>query len=239
MNPVQPVTFEQQPACEQRPVEVSIVLPLYNEVDVVGLLYQRLTMTMAAWGASYELLFVDDGSFDGTWEKLSEIATLDPAVRLTRFTSRKGKEAALRSGLAEALGQAVIIMGADLQDPPELIPRMLITWRHGAEAVLMRPKPAGAPPVARVGRRFIDYLVQFIAGVDLPEHRVDFMLYDRKVLTALNLTIDRKRYMKAIFSWMGVRLAVIDYERARRITPKSRRLTLRPRKQRSCPLSTR
>ncbi|MFA7669695.1 MAG: glycosyltransferase family 2 protein [Burkholderiaceae bacterium] len=232
-------TVDQQSACSQQAAEVSIVLPVYNEWDVINRLHRRLSTSLSALDISYELLFVDDGSTDGSQAILSEITKVDPTVRLTSFDRHYGKEAALRSGLAQAAGKAVIIMDADLQDPPELVPRMLIAWRHGAEAVLMRPLSEGRTTLTRISRRLIDYGLKFIANIDLPEHRVDFMLYDRKVLTALNLTIDRKRYMKAIFSWMSVRQAVIDYERARRIAPTSRRFTPRPRKQRSCPLTTR
>lgn len=239
MNPAKPVTIDQHPARRQDAAEVSVVLPVYNESDVLDHLYRRLTRTLTAWGVTYELLFVDDGSTDGTPEILYELAMRDPAVRPSSFSNNRGKEAALRSGLSRSVGQAVIIMDADLQDPPELISRMLITWRHGAEAVWMRPLLAGTSTSSRLRRRLIDYCLKFIAGADLPEHRVDFMLYDRKVLTALNLTTDRKRYMGAIFSWMGVRQAVINYERGTRIASTSKKFTLRPQKKRPCSLTIR
>lgn len=180
-------------------------------------MYQRLKGVMAAAGACHELLFVDDCSQDRTLGLLEEIARLDPCVRIIRLAHHEGKEAALRSGLAHAAGRAVILMDADLQDPPELIPQMLAAWRQGAEAVLMRRTATPALVFQCKTAWFQGHARRFLAHLGLlPENCLDFMLYDRKVLAVLNLTVNRKRYMKAIFSWMGVRQLTIDYERCPR-----------------------
>src|SRR5690606_13848293 len=114
-------------------VELSVVLPLYDEAEAVRLTYRRLKAVMASMEISHELLFVDDGSRDGTAAALSGMALGDPSVTAVFLAGHYGKESALAAGLAQARGRAVIIMDADLQDPPELIPRMLAAWREGAE----------------------------------------------------------------------------------------------------------
>src|SRR5690606_4648804 len=125
-------------------VELSVVIPLFNEQEVLGLLYQRLKTVITPLGISYELLFVDDGSSDGPTEALASHSNHDPSVAVVFLARHLGKEPALITGLAQAGGRAVITMDGDLQDRPEAIPRMLSLWRHGADVVRMQRQRSAA-----------------------------------------------------------------------------------------------
>ncbi len=204
-------------------VELSVVLPLYDEAEIVRLTYRRLKAVMASMEISHELLFVDDGSRDGTAAALSGMALGDPSVTAVFLAGHYGKESALAAGLAQARGRAVIIMDADLQDPPELIPRMLAAWREGAEVVLMRRRPkTGGSMLQRMGRQGLDCMLDSIGDIGMPESSVDFMLYSRRALAALSLLVHRKRYMKPMLSWVGLRETVIEYERQPRVAGSSK-----------------
>ncbi|MDN5844057.1 MAG: glycosyltransferase family 2 protein [Alcaligenaceae bacterium] len=211
------------------PVELSIVLTLCNGAGAVHPMHQRLTAVMAAQGIRYELLFINDGSTDSTAGILSTIAAEDPHTRTLSLTRHAGRESALATGLARATGQAVIIMDADLCDPPEYIPQMLAAWRAGTDVVRMRPcRNTRRPMLARLGARCLDHTLDAIGVAPLPENRIDFMLFNRKAVDALSLAIERKRDMARLFNWMGLKQTTIDYERAPRAntwTP-ARRLAL-------------
>src|SRR5690606_26041679 len=118
--------------------EISIVVPLYNEFEVITILYERLKAVLDSLEMSYELVLVDDGSRDGTPRAMGQLASADPAITAVFLSRNFGKEAALTAGLEHALGDAVIVMDADLQDPPELIPDMIRAWQEGADVVCMR-----------------------------------------------------------------------------------------------------
>ncbi|NYT46033.1 glycosyltransferase family 2 protein [Alcaligenaceae bacterium] len=195
-------------------VELSVVIPLFNETEVLGVLHQRLKNVITPLGIDYELLFVDDGSSDSTAEALLAISQGDPLVTVVLLTRHFGKEAALLAGLTHACGQAVIIMDGDLQDPPELIPGMLKAWRNGADVVRMRRLPqAKRSLVRRAGVQRLTCMRAAIGDAGVPQNSVDFMLYSRKAVAALDLVVDRKRYMKPMFEWVGFRETVIEYER--------------------------
>ncbi|MEI2418559.1 glycosyltransferase family 2 protein [Orrella sp. JC864] len=195
-------------------LELSIVLPLRNESEVIVQIYRQLTTVIMPLEIRYELVFVDDGSNDNTIDELSNIARDDPFVVVVVLTRHFGKEAALAAGLAEASGQAVVIMDADLQDPPERIPEMLTAWREGADVVHMRRQhKIASSTLGRLGSRSLHRILDAIGDVGMPESRVDFMLYSRKAVDALSLVVHRKRYMQAMFDWVGASQIVIEYER--------------------------
>lgn len=198
-------------------VELSVVIPLFNEAEVLGVLHQRLKNVIEPQHIDYELLFVDDGSSDGTGEALLAISQADPLVTVVLFTRHFGKEAALLAGLAHACGRAVIIMDGDLQDPPETIPTMLKAWHSGADVVFTRRRPKSKKTlVGPTGVRRLTCMLDAIGSARMPKTSADFMLYSRKAVAALDLVVDRKRYMKPMFEWVGFREAVIEYERSPR-----------------------
>ncbi|MDS1140871.1 glycosyltransferase family 2 protein [Pusillimonas sp. SM2304] len=218
-----PVQSDHPKHSNEERLELSVVLPLHNEAEVIHLMYRRLKAAIAPLNVRYELVFVDDGSNDGTTAALSGIALRDPQVAVIVFTRHFGKEAALDAGLALAGGQAIIIMDADLQDPPEHIPGMLAAWRKGANAVLMRRRnPYPGPMLRHLGKWCLHRMLDVIGDVGMPKDKVDFMLYDQKALDALSLVVHRKRYMHTIFEWAGIKQAVIEYNRQPRAAGSSK-----------------
>lgn len=195
-------------------IELSVVIPLYNEHEVIGMTHERLTAVLAGLGMTYELVLVDDGSRDGTALSMSRLAQQDPAVTCVFLSRNFGKEAALTAGLEHALGDAVIIMDADLQDPPELIPDMLRAWKNGADVVCMhRRSRAGETWLKRFSAHHFYRLLNAISDVDIPPDTGDFRLLSRKAVNALNQLNERNRYMKGLFAWIGLPTTVIEYDR--------------------------
>jgi glycosyltransferase involved in cell wall biosynthesis len=174
-------------------------------------------------GLRHEIVFVNDGSTDGTLPFLIAETVLDPAIRVVDLSRNFGKEAALSAGLAEARGDAVIPFDADLQDPPDLIPRLVERWREGFEVVIAR----------RVDRSCDGFLKRETANafyrlhgrmtdIDLPENAGDFRLMDRRVVDALNAMPESCRFMKGLFAWAGFRTASVDYVRQPRAAGRSK-----------------
>jgi len=201
-------------AYRARTTEISIVVPLYNEAEVITILYERLTAVLNHLEMSYELVLVDDGSRDGTPRALSRLAAADPAVTAVFLSRNFGKEAALTAGLEHALGEAVIVMDADLQDPPELIPDMIRAWRDGADVVCMRRRSrAGESWFKRYSASRFYRLLNAISEVEIPPDTGDFRLLSRRAVEALKQLNERNRYMKGLFAWIGMPTVVIDYDR--------------------------
>lgn len=197
--------------------EISVVIPLYNEFEVITILHQRLTAVLAALEMSYELVLVDDGSRDGTPRAVSQLAAADPAVTAVFLSRNFGKEAALTAGLEHALGDAVIVMDADLQDPPELIPDMIRAWQEGADVVCMRRRSrAGESWLKRYSASRFYRLLNAISDVEIPPDTGDFRLLSRRAVEALRLLNERNRYMKGLFAWIGMPTVVIEYDRKAR-----------------------
>ena len=194
--------------------EISIVVPLYNEFDVITLLHDRLTSVLASLEISYELVFVDDGSKDGTPIKMAQMAAMDPAITAVFLSRNFGKEAALTAGLEHASGNAVIVIDADLQDPPELIPDMIQAWQNGADIVCMRRRSrAGETWFKRFSASRFYRLLNAISDVEIPPDTGDFRLLSRKAVEALKQLNERNRYMKGLFAWIGMPTVVIEYDR--------------------------
>jgi glycosyltransferase involved in cell wall biosynthesis len=193
---------------------LSIVIPLYNEHEVIKLMHERITAVLLEQGISYELVLVDDGSRDGTPHQMNQLAKEDPSVTAVFLSRNFGKEAALTAGLEHASGDAVIIMDADLQDPPELIPQMLQAWRDGADVVCMRRRSrAGETWFKRYSAHKFYRLLNAISDVEIPTDTGDFRLLSRKAVDALALLTERNRYMKGLFAWIGLPTKVIEYDR--------------------------
>ena len=194
--------------------ELSVVVPLYNEYEVITLMYQRLTEVLQSLAISYELVLVDDGSRDGTPCVMSRLADEDTAVKAVFLSRNFGKEAALTAGIEHATGDAIIIIDADLQDPPELIPQMMQAWRDGADVVCMRRRSrAGESLLKRCSAYLFYRLLNAMSDVDIPPDTGDFRLMSRKAVEALKKLNERNRYMKGLFAWIGMPTVVIEYDR--------------------------
>lgn len=206
-----------------RECAVSVVVPVYNEEAVLAAFHRRLAAVLGAIDACSEVLYVDDGSSDATSEILASLRTADPSVSTIRLSRNFGKEVAMSAGLRLARGSAVVLMDADLQDPPELIPSMLLCWRNGADVVNMRRRSRGGESWLKRATSHAFYrVINRLSDVPVPRDVGDFRLLSRRAVDALNELPERNRFMKGLFAWIGYRQATIDYDRARRAAGQSK-----------------
>lgn len=196
---------------------ISVVCPFYNEQEVIEAFFGRLVSVLNATGDEFEIICVNDGSRDNTLLGLLAAQSRYPGVRVVDLSRNFGKEAALTAGLDIARGDAVIPIDADLQDPPELIPRLLEQWRGGFEVVLAQRVDRGADSWFKSFTAGWFYRIHNgLANVRLPENVGDFRLLDRCVVAAIRALPERQRFMKGIFAWVGFRTATVEYVREAR-----------------------
>ena len=201
---------------------ISVVVPVYNELDGVAELHVRLTATLATIGA-YEIVIVDDGSTDGTWDRLAVLAAGDPHVRLIRLSRNFGHQAALSAGLREAHGEAVVLIDGDLQDPPEVIPQLVSKWREGFDVVYgVRASREGEPAWRLVAISTFYRLLGRITTTAIPPNVGDFRILSRRAADALLAMPERARFLRGMTSWIGFRQVGVSYERQARHTGKSK-----------------
>ena len=203
--------------------DLSIVIPVYNEQDVLPLCLQRLEHVITPLALTAELIFVDDGSNDHSADWLTSHPTHIGVSRIISLSRNFGKEAAMTAGLETAQGNAVIVIDADLQDPPELIPEMIKQWQSGVDVVLMqrRARP-GESIFKRFSSRLFYRLLKSSSKLDIPVDIGDFRLMSRRAVEALKLLPERNRYMKGLFAWVGMPTAVLQYDRAARASGASK-----------------
>jgi len=197
---------------------ISIVVPFYNEAAGVEAFYAELCPVLrAVEGHAFEIVCVDDGSSDGTLARLLELVERDPRVRVLELSRNFGKEAALTAGIDAARGAAVIAIDADLQDPPELIGRLIAEWRRGADVVLARRTDRSSDSFLKRKTAELFYRIHNrLSSVHIPDNVGDFRLMDRAAVDALKALPERQRFMKGLFAWIGFRTATVDYARAAR-----------------------
>ena len=219
-----PYPFKETVAVNQQAsVALSLVIPVYNEKPVIPLLLERLKQVMSGLELSYEIVLVDDGSRDGSGELMYRLALSDPSLHVLRLSRNFGKEAALTAGLDHARGEAVIIMDADLQDPPELIPQMMAHWREGYDVVSMKRRSREGETRFKTWSAHCYYrMLNKISDVDIPTDTGDFRLLSRHALEALKQLPERNRYMKGLFAWIGMKTKVVEYDRQARVAGKSK-----------------
>ena len=197
---------------------LSIVVPCFNEQEVIPETWRRLRgLRDAIHDCAIEFVFVDDGSRDGTLEALRAIARGDPSVRILAFARNFGHQLAVTAGIDAAAGDALVIIDADLQDPPELIPEMLCKWREGYDVVygtrLERPGESWFKlATARAYYRVLDRLSE----VSIPLDTGDFRLISRRVADTLRAMPERDRFLRGMVSWIGFRQCALPYRRAER-----------------------
>lgn len=197
---------------------VSIVIPCYNEADTLRETHRRVTQAcLRLDGYHYELVYVDDGSADDTPELLREIQADDPHVRVVYLARNFGHQFAVTAGLGHAGGDAVAIMDADLQDPPEVIGEMLERWREGYEVVYgVRADREGETRFKLWTARVFYRLINRLSDTDIPLDTGDFRLLDRKVVDAIIRMPERDRFLRGMVSWAGYRQVGVPYRRAAR-----------------------
>ncbi|SPR99185.1 glycosyltransferase family 2 protein [Cupriavidus taiwanensis] len=194
---------------------LSLVVPCYNESESIDQFFASVIPVLESIDAiRFEIVLVNDGSTDDTLEQLIAHSHRDPRVRVVDLTRNFGKEAALTAGLDEALGDAVIPIDADLQDPPSLIPELVRRWREGAEVVLaQRSSRACDSWLKRVTAGAYYRVHNKLSDQKLPVNVGDFRLMDRVVINALKQMPERRRFMKGLFAWVGYRTVIVPYER--------------------------
>jgi dolichol-phosphate mannosyltransferase len=191
---------------------LSVVAPVYNEEETLGEFHRRVTEALA--GMDYELVVIDDGSSDATPKLLAEIAAADPRVRVVSLSRNFGHQAAITAGLDHARGDATVMIDADLQDPPELIPEMVDRWREGFEVVYaVRRERAGETRVKLVTARWFYRLFGRLSKVPLEHNAGDFRLLGRTALESINAMRERARFLRGMTSWVGFEQTSVPYER--------------------------
>lgn len=200
-----------------QPPVLSLVVPMFNEQANLDNLFARLTQVMAEIGVSYEIVCVDDGSRDDSVARALDHRQQDNRIKVVELSRNFGKELALTAGLQHASGQAVVMIDADLQHPPELIKDMLDKWRDGFEMVIaVRRDREGESAVKRLAARAFYDLFGRVSEVRLPPGAGDFRLLDRKVVDVLNSMPEHSRFMKGLYAWVGFRQTVIPFDVAER-----------------------
>lgn len=195
----------------------SILIPVYNEEPVLPSLFPRLDALVATLDAPCEVLLIDDGSRDRSAELIRAALPTRPWLRLLRFARNFGHQAALTAGYDHALGQAVVCLDADLQDPPEVILEMAKRWREGFEVVYgVRTKREGETLFKKFTAWAYYRTMRSLAKVDLPVDAGDFRLMDRKAVDALKQVRERSRYLRGLVAWIGFRQCAVPYDRAER-----------------------
>ena len=195
--------------------QITILIPCYNEENGMDVLYERLQKLITGLADyQFHILLVNDGSTDGTLAKLQELHRIDKSVSYLSLSRNFGKENAMLAGLDYADGDAVILMDADLQDPPELIPQMLKEWENGFDDVYARRRNRAGETWFKKATAYWYYrILQKFADIDIPADVGDFRLLDRQAVDALCSLREKQRYTKGLFSWIGYRKKELLFDR--------------------------
>lgn len=197
--------------------EYSLVVPIYNEAETIAELVRRLTDLVGQLDGDAEVILVDDGSSDGSYDLMRAARESDPRIKLLRLSRNFGHQIAVTAGLDAAAGNAVIVMDADLQDPPEVALELAARWRDGYEVVYaVREGREGETPFKRATASLFYRLFRRISDVDVPLDVGDFRLVDRRALDAFRSMRESNRYVRGMFSWIGYRQVGVPFSRDER-----------------------
>jgi glycosyltransferase involved in cell wall biosynthesis len=202
------------PATQARARTLSIVVPVYNEQEVLREFHRRVSAVLATMNVDAEIVFVNDGSRDQSLPLLCALRDADPRVTVVDLSRNFGKEVAMSAGLDFACGDAVVVLDADLQDPPELVPDMVAAWQAGHDIVLMRRRSREDESwFKRVTARAFYRTIGGMSAIDIPADIGDFRLLSRRAVDAMRRFPERSRFMKGLFAWIGYPATTIDYDR--------------------------
>jgi len=202
---------------------ISVVVPVFNEEAVLPEFHRRLAAVLDSLKVPAEIVYVNDGSGDGSVALLASLNEKDPRVAVVDLSRNFGKEVAMSAGLDHANGDAVVVIDADLQDPPELIPEMVRAWREGHDVVLMRRRSRAQESWLKKATARAFYRAMGRMGtIDIPENVGDFRLLSRRAVAALRRFPERSRFMKGLFAWIGFPCREIEYDRDGRFAGKSK-----------------
>lgn len=204
--------------------KVSIVIPAYNEEEVLNKLIERLAILINNTPKyEFEVIFVNDGSKDKTLEILEEIAQKEKRLKILSFSRNFGHQAAVTAGIKDVTGDAVVIIDADLQDPPELIPQMIELWEQGNEVIYgKRKKRKGESAFKLLSAKMFYKTLNALSDVEIPKDTGDFRLVDRKVIDVINQMPEHNKFLRGLFSWVGFKQYAFEYERQERKAGKTK-----------------
>lgn len=204
-------------------INCSVIIPVFNEEEVVNESYLRIKKVMDSTEDSYEIIFVNDGSRDNTLNIIKEICDKDKNVKLIDFSRNFGHQSAITAGMNFAIGQAIVVIDADLQDPPEVILEMLEKWKEGYQVVYgKRLKRKGESIFKRATAKVFYRILRRLTEFDIPVDAGDFRLIDRKVCDALNKLDEKNRYIRGIISWLGFKTTYVEFVREKRFAGKTK-----------------
>jgi len=199
------------------------VLPVHNEQECLPELYARLVHVLDELPGTAELVFVDDGSTDSSYELLDELARRDERVRVIQLSRNFGHQIAITAGLDVAAGEAVVIMDADLQDPPEVIPELVVRWREGFDVVSgVREERLGENWFKRATASAFYRVLRRLANIEVTPDAGDFRLVDRRALEAFKAMRENNRYVRGMFGWIGFTQTEVPYVRAARFAGRTK-----------------
>ncbi len=205
--------------------KVSVVIPAYYEEEVIKKCYDRIKENLEKLNDSYsyEMIFVNDGSKDKTLEILEEIANLDKNVKIISFSRNFGHQAAVTAGLKYVTGDAIVIIDADLQDPPEVIPEMIKEWEKGYDVVYGKRKVRKGETAFKLltAKAFYSTLNK-LSNIEIPQNTGDFRLVDKKVVDVINELPEHNKFLRGLFSWVGFNQYAYEYERQERLARKNK-----------------
>ena len=201
-----------------KPLALSVVVPCFNERGSLPELHRRVSeVCRPCVGLGYELVLVNDGSTDGTWELLAELAARDPHIVAVNLSRNHGHQLALSAGLHLCRGERIFILDCDLQDPPELLDKMMARMDEGADVVYgQRTRREGETAFKKASAHLFYRLLARLADVDIPRDTGDFRLMSRRAVDQLNAMPEQHRFIRGMVSWMGLRQEAMPYERAAR-----------------------
>jgi len=200
-------------------ITYSIVAPIFNEIDNLPELYGRVRAVMESTGEPWELLLVDDGSTDGSTDRIRELAEADGRVRPVIFARNFGHQIAVTAGLDYACGQAIVIIDADLQDPPEVILELAEKWHQGYDVVYaVRAEREGESWFKKFTASMFYRIILRITDVKIPLDTGDFRLLDRKVVNVMNSMRERHRFLRGMAAWVGFKQIGVEYKRSARLS---------------------
>lgn len=193
---------------------LTVIVPAYNEAAVLEVFHERLSRVLDELPLEGSVLYVDDGSADGTWDIIESLARRDARAGALKLSRNFGKEAAMTAGLDEVDADAVVVIDADLQDPPELIPALIEQWRAGYDVVYAtRSARTGETGFKRLTSSAFYRTMERLSDTPVPRDTGDFRLLSRRALEALRQLRERQRFMKGLFAWIGYRQTAVHYQR--------------------------
>lgn len=202
---------------------ISIIVPCFNEEDNLNEIYSRLSSVMQTLGEEYELIFVDDGSTDNSLVRLTELYTGDSSVKVLEFSRNFGHQSAICAGLDCAQGDAVIMMDADLQHPPELIPTLIEKWKQGYEIVYtVRNDPPGISLFKKITAKAFYKFINAITQNHIPENSADFRLFDKKIVEQFRSLKEKTKFLRGLVAWVGFKQYPVYYDAAPRYAARSK-----------------